>query len=411
MDYLINGLSDVGLKRDHNEDFFICDSELGAHIVCDGMGGHAAGEVASQMAASIIKEQLLAHKKILEGYSNNPTNNIREEIKSMLIKAVNLATQSIFEKAIKDEAKKGMGTTLAMMLICGRNAFVVHVGDSRVYLVRKNKVYQLTEDHSMVNEMLKQGIITKDQAKNHPKKNVITRALGITEAVQVDVLHIDLLPKDKYLICSDGLTEYARKRDIWEVFHKYSNERPAKEFIEMAKKGGGKDNITNITIEVNEDDNQTISNQTSNLAEKKIETLKTIALFKQLEFQQLMKIVEIVDVKIYNSGQMIIKEGELGEEMYIILQGECAVYKGQKKINRLSSGKYFGEMSLIDETPRSASVKAISKMKILTICKKKLFIKLQQDSDMSSKIFWFFLTTLNKRMREKEEELAQLKIS
>jgi protein phosphatase len=200
-------------------------------VVADGMGGHSAGEVASQMAADVVSRL----------YYESP-----EEPGRALARAVEEANRRINEAAAADEAKHGMGTTCTALAICAGTAYAAHVGDSRLYMLRGGKLYQLSEDHSAVNEMVKMGIITKEQARTHEDKNVILRALGTSPEVEVSTVEpFRVREGDQYLLCSDGLHDLVLDDEIAAVLGEAEDTHAAGErLITMAKERGGHDNIT-----------------------------------------------------------------------------------------------------------------------------------------------------------------------
>ncbi len=220
--------TDKGLKREKNEDSVYADGRL--FIIADGMGGHNAGEVASSMAVKVISERL-----------KTVTDNFREEISD----AVAFANESIFSSAGGEYS--GMGTTVDICLYDGEKIHVGHVGDSRVYLLRKGKMKKLTLDHSYVEMLFRKGEITREQADNYPMKNMITRAVGVGEDVTADCFEAEVEPGDMFLMCTDGLTNVVTEERILEVINSASNidEVPGL-LIKQANENGGPDNITVI---------------------------------------------------------------------------------------------------------------------------------------------------------------------
>ena len=200
-------------------------------VVADGMGGHSAGEVASQMAADVVSRVYY---------------ETRAEPSAALRRAVEDANRRIHEAAAADESKHGMGTTCTALALCGGRAYAAHVGDSRLYMLRAGQLYQLSEDHSAVNEMVKLGIITKEQARTHEDKNVILRALGTTPEVEVSVLDpFAVREGDRYLLCSDGLHDLVLEDEIASILSETADIHAAGErLIALAKERGGHDNIT-----------------------------------------------------------------------------------------------------------------------------------------------------------------------
>ena len=232
--------TDVGCVREINEDSGRLlrpsdPAQLSAKgtllVVADGMGGHSAGEVASQMAADVVSRL----------YYDSP-----EEPGAALRRAVEVANRRIHSAAADDEAKHGMGKTCTALALCGGRAYAAHVGDSRLYMLRSGQLYQLSEDHSAVNEMVKMGIITKEQARTHEDKNVILRALGTSPEVEVSTVEpFGVREGDRYLLCSDGLYDLLPDDEIAAVLTEFEDVHAAGErLITTAKERGGHDNIT-----------------------------------------------------------------------------------------------------------------------------------------------------------------------
>lgn len=236
-------VSEVGLVRKNNEDCFCINKDLGLFAVADGMGGHRAGEVASKLAIKTLQESL--YKK-LSFFSDQPR---------ILAEAVHDANREVYRVSSMQENYRGMGTTLTACLIYGerygeKKLAVAHVGDSRVYLIRGNNIFRLTEDHSLVQEMVNMGGITEDQAFCHPQRNVLVRALGTTAEVEVDVLNQELLKKDILLLCTDGLTSHLRDEEILSVVMAAGDPGSrVRNLRQETFKRGATDNVTIILIE------------------------------------------------------------------------------------------------------------------------------------------------------------------
>lgn len=179
-----SGQTDVGRQRHHNEDACLIDSDLGLYIVCDGMGGHAAGEIASQETVRLVQASIHRQRAVLSDYINAPTFEQRTQVLRLVEGAVQEACAHVYAMGQSDPTKKGMGTTIAMLLTLGEAAVIAHVGDSRIYLIRDHQAHQLTEDHSLVWHMLKTGKLTKEEAAYAPYANVITRSVGTKPTVQ-----------------------------------------------------------------------------------------------------------------------------------------------------------------------------------------------------------------------------------
>ncbi len=235
-DFRVGSATDVGRVRSNNQDsFLVREGDLFA--VADGMGGHQGGEVASALALQILGQ---AHD---------------EPSTSTLVRAVRSANQAVFDKAGADPDLKGMGTTLTALADVdtreGRRLGIVNVGDSRLYRLRNDRIEQLTEDHSLVASLVRQGRITAEEAENHPQRNILTRALGIDEAVAVDSWEVEPVAGDRFLICSDGLFNEVDENRIVATLRRFEDPGDAaRELVRLANDGGGRDNITAVVVDV-----------------------------------------------------------------------------------------------------------------------------------------------------------------
>ena len=249
------GLSDVGRKRKLNEDTFAAADNLGLYVVADGMGGHAAGEVASRLAVESIERHMAG---LAQGDatapSDAPTLSLDQNLPPPARKVINaiwMANQEIVRVTRKDHSMRGMGTTVVMAYVQGRRVYIGSVGDSRAYLVRDAEITQLTDDHTFVNEQVRAGTLTPAEARRHPARNILTRAVGSQDEVDADVVVHDLEAGDMILLCSDGLTTMIDDEDILEVVKRQGGdiERACRALIDLANDRGGDDNITTILIQ------------------------------------------------------------------------------------------------------------------------------------------------------------------
>jgi serine/threonine protein phosphatase PrpC len=246
------GLTDVGRKRKHNEDAYLVDAERGLFVVADGMGGHAAGEVASRITVESMQEFIAEGLDVTESsWPFGQGTGRTPSVGNRLTAAVERANEKVMRAVASRPELKGMGTTVVAALINGERATLVHVGDSRAYLFRDGELRRLTDDHSWVQEQVNAGILSEDEAKAHPLKNVVTRALGGSPHVSVDLIEVPLRPGDRYLLCSDGLTGMVADEEIHEFFLAEPVPEPAvRRLVALANERGGVDNITAIIVDV-----------------------------------------------------------------------------------------------------------------------------------------------------------------
>ncbi|MBS2024064.1 MAG: Stp1/IreP family PP2C-type Ser/Thr phosphatase [Deltaproteobacteria bacterium] len=396
--------TDIGRKRKHNEDSFLVDDELGLYIVADGMGGHAAGEVASAQAVQSIRAGLLEGKAVLEQFRTTPTVEAREAVAALMEKAIHKACADIHALAQSDQGKRGMGTTVVALVCAGKKAVVGHVGDSRVYLFRNGRAHQLTEDHTIIQEQLKRGLITKDQVATAENKNVITRAVGIQPSVAVDTLVTDLIPGDLYMLCSDGLHGYLSDDELPALFSQEPRSKLADSLVDLAVQRGGKDNVTAVALSIESSDDEETTD-----VEGKTEILRRIPLFQHMTYKELLGILGIARGRQFEKGQPIIKEGESGDELFVLFRGKVDVIKNGLHIAQLKPGGHFGEMGLVDQAPRSATVVAAEDTSAISIDRDSLLKLMRRDSLLAVKLLWSFVQVLSERLRNTNEALSELK--
>jgi protein phosphatase len=242
--------TDPGLKRNHNEDYFSLIEDEQLFLVADGMGGHACGEVASKMAADVIRE-FFARSRDDDATWPYKMDRQLSYLENRLVVGIKMANQRIYEAAAKDARLKGMGTTVVITQIAGDRLYIAHVGDSRCYRIRGEEVHQMTRDHSLLEDYKDaRPDMSDEEQRKFPHKNVITRALGMRETVQVDVSADDIQDGDVFVLCSDGLSGMVDNRKLADTVRKSDDlERAVTGLVEAANSAGGTDNITVLALE------------------------------------------------------------------------------------------------------------------------------------------------------------------
>ena len=234
--------TDIGRVRRSNQDSYLTGELSGSvalAVVCDGMGGANGGNVASAAAVKSISEHINASYR--EGMSANSVRN-------MLMSAISAANSNVFDMAQADANLLGMGTTVVVAIVIGKVAHIAHAGDSRAYIINKDSIEQITRDHSVVQSMVENGEITEEQAKVHPNRNVITRALGVDDRIDIDYNEVVLRDGDTIMICTDGLTNYVENEQILELSNSCKFYEYPEKLIDMANDNGGGDNITVVMM-------------------------------------------------------------------------------------------------------------------------------------------------------------------
>ena len=242
-------ITDVGKMRNNNEDNFIVDDELGLYVVADGMGGQAAGDVASQIAVDTILESIRETKETADTWTMEYDRDLSHGHNRLRV-AMLAANAAIQEEAAADATKNGMGTTAVCTLAENDLMQIAHIGDSRAYLFRQGELQQLTDDHTLVDEQVRQGLITSEQARNHPMRNIITRALGASDHLAIDHIDLQLEKNDIVLLCSDGLSGMIDDELISETIAigEGDLESTSSSLVRLANEAGGRDNITVVML-------------------------------------------------------------------------------------------------------------------------------------------------------------------
>jgi protein phosphatase len=232
-----NGSTDKGRVRANNQDAYFVDASLGLFIVADGMGGHVGGEVASKICIETVEQKI------------REESATRRQIDMLMSDSIRNASIQIYQRALENPELRGMGTTASALFIQGRYAYMGHVGDSRIYLLRQGFIYQLSEDHTLVQEQVQAGVLTDLEAKSHKLRNVITRSVGFLEDEYVDTATWFLEHRDRLVICSDGLAGYVSNREIAKIVSDYDLDS-VNHLIDLANERGGEDNITVLVVSV-----------------------------------------------------------------------------------------------------------------------------------------------------------------
>ncbi|MBI5508154.1 MAG: Stp1/IreP family PP2C-type Ser/Thr phosphatase [Deltaproteobacteria bacterium] len=404
MDVTVATRTDVGRVRTNNEDSFFADADLGLFVVCDGMGGHSAGEVASRAAMEAIRDEIKNAGKAREKFITSGKSADLKALRKTLETAIHTACREVFKLASKNPELAGMGTTCTVVLMAGHQKGILgHVGDSRLFVMRGGQVHQLSEDHTYVNELVKRGALTREQAKNHPQGNVLSRALGVQPTVPVDTMIFDMDPGDTYLLCSDGLYNYfpdASELQVGLTAPKIDDGINA--LVDRALERGGHDNVTGVVFRIG---GATPLASDATAAEQRIAILKRIPFFAHLNYNELVKVVGLTQMARVAAANRFITEGEPGDELYVVLAGEVEIIKGDAVIVSLKAGAHIGEMALIDNAPRSATVRAKTDVNLLVMRREEFFGLIRSEPAIATKLLWSFVQVLSGRLRDTNEAL------
>jgi len=411
MELTFAAATDVGKQRDHNEDNFLIDKKLRLFIVADGMGGHAAGEVASSITVHQVRDAIYNNRDLLETFERDEDGIQGVEILQILEHAIQTACSTVYQRAQREADKRGMGTTVSALLIAGApgrlRGFIAHVGDSRIYLTRQDQCHQLTEDHSLMNELMKRGKLKAEEIDQSPYKqfkNAVTRAVGVYPSVEVDTFDFDVLPGDAYLLCSDGMYVYFEEDALPTLLSTGEVSEVPKQLIDQANDGGGHDNITNVVIRVGKPGQET-SSRAQDLSFK-IEVLKSLQMFRYLSYKELVRVMNITETTECEKDQNIFTEGDQGDGMYIVLDGSIRMHRDGQTVAELGKGQHFGEMSLVDRSKRSLTATCSAEGRLLEIRRKDFYAIIKKEPPLAVKLLWSFVQVLAERLRKTTKDLS-----
>jgi serine/threonine protein phosphatase PrpC len=413
MELTFAAATDVGRQRTHNEDNFLIDKKLRLFMVADGMGGHAAGEVASSIAVHEIRDAIYNNRDLIERYRVDEPAVQPIEILQILEHAIQAACTTVFNRAQAEQDKRGMGTTASVLLIGGApdhlRGFIAHVGDSRVYLARQAQCHQLTEDHSLMNELVRRGKIKRDQIDNSPYKqfkNAVTRAVGVYASVEVDTFDFDILPGDRFLLCTDGLYAYLDDTTLPDLLATGDVKEVPTGLVTLANGGGGHDNITGIVIRVGDDGHATVQPGKAGDVSLKLEVLKAMQMFRYLSYKELVRVMNITETADFGGDEAIFHEGAQGDAMFVVMSGMVRLSKAGIPVAELGKGQHFGEMSLVDRSVRSLTATAAEPARLAVIKRKDFYDIIKKEPALAVKLLWSFVQVLGARLRKTTSDLS-----
>ena len=291
-----------------------------------------------------------------------------------------------------------MGTTCVAMLARRERVYVGHVGDSRAYMCRGKSVWQLTDDHTYLNEAVKAGWMTAAEAEKSPHAHMITRGVGIQASVKVDTLTVDVVDGDRFLICSDGLHSYTENlEELATLMRPTDLAGGVDHLIALANERGGSDNISALLVSYEAGEKGRRSRKSLSV-DNDLRTLRHISLFRDLEMRELMRLGGVFKAEEHDKGASLIREGARDDSLFIIVEGSVEVRKGQATVATLKEGTHFGEMALLSRHPRSATVVAITPVRALRLERKQFMGLVRTEPAIAVKCLWEIAQGLSTRL-------------
>lgn len=366
---LFSARTDTGQVRASNEDNFLVDRRLRLYVVCDGLGGHHGGEIASATAVNAVREAVLARRDVIERYER--TRDDPGPLTELLGEAVQAANRKIFERGKDDVGQRRMGTTVSVMLLAGERAFIAHVGDTRIYRLRDGLLLQLTEDHSLVTEMRRGMYMTREQidALDGRLKNQITRAVGVNETVAVDTFSVDVEIGDRFLLCSDGLHGLVPEDELGELVGFPELVEASSRLVDRANAAGGRDNITAIVVELS----APLTPEGHHRIWPIYEVARTSSLFQGLADLELATVVERVQVLPLQAGEALVRDTSPLPGLFVVLDGELQVLRQAELITTLRRSDFFAEDAMLIERSAGATLIASSAGGSVALLERRVF--------------------------------------
>lgn len=349
--------TDLGRRRERNEDAVVVDEALGLFILCDGMGGHAAGDVASRLTADTIAAKLRDESEAIA--SVRLEDDDPAVLATLLSEAVWQACKVVHAAATSAAGRAGMGSTATVLLVAGDKAVMAHVGDSRLYLWRDGAAHQVSADHTITAELLAAGVLTPEEARGHVHRNVLTRAVGTQTTVRVDTLVLDALPGDRYLLCSDGLSDYLDGTE-WLSSQLGSDDVAAipAALVDFANESGGKDNTSTIVVEITAQDMPaSLVVRASTDVNLKLGALTRAFVFRDLPMGDVARVLNACRVVRLAHGDELIAENEECAALYIMAEGGCELRRDGERVGRVEQGDIVGVTTLLAPRPARSTLR------------------------------------------------------
>ena len=389
--------SDVGNVKKHNEDNFFVDIPNRVFVVADGVSGRDAGEVASKEVADFFERHAEDLCALIEQGDPLEDDTHRERVLQRLTELVQQVNAHVYELGKQPEYNGGMATTLVALTLGPQAGFVAHVGDSRIYLQREQKIFRITEDHTYAEELRKYGADELPGGINERFTHVLTRSIGGRPRVDVDVVFFELQQGDRFLLCSDGLTDYLSGAEILDYTQRFEEGEVVDALVNEAKDRGGRDNITAVWASV-EPERDEVGVELAYHQPTRLDTLKKInfladmRLFKDLTRVELLRMLRVVYEQPYTRGQVIVEQGTRSNAIFLIVDGQAAVSRDGKLLATLKPGEHFGELSLFDSKSSSVTVQGFAEETLLLAIPLPQFKDLiQEDLVLGNKLLWNLL--------------------
>lgn len=386
--------------KQSNEDCIAIDPNGSFFVLAAGMGSDESGALASRRACEAIVRHIVPRRDQIDMLASDVRPDARKMLMNALCEALQQAEHEIFKIAESNPAYKSLASTCDLVYLANGTAYVAHIGDSRVYLLRGDTGRQVTVDHNVYEYLRAQGR-REDEIVYSPLREKVVRALGMSGGADIDTLQFDLRQGDRIVMCSSGLHRYLQNATHLAQLYRSVEPQRASEFLtNFAYEHNGEQCISNVCIEISDPGLRRSSIET----DSKITALEQICFFHDLSYQEMLQIMPITFERAIPKGTVIIREGDEGDELFILIEGSCEVKNSGVRLAELEAGSSFGELSLVDRQPRSATVSALEPCRVLVI-RATDFEKLTLSGPLAVKLLWNVVHELSERLRRSSETI------
>lgn len=396
MKFLSSSLTDKGKKRKNNEDALINMPQIGLFAVADGMGGEQCGEVASEIAVNAVTHFVKENHAILSAFEMNDSQENKAQVLDMLADSLRFANTKVYREAEKRKLHGKMGTTLTIFLAIDNAGFMVHAGDSRLYMIRGDEITQLSTDHTVANDYKRQ-YGESGEGFDERFAGILTKAVGVQEYVEPEKLSLTIVPEDRYLLCSDGLynavsiDDEAVRKILSNRSHEFEMEEKflataLPQLLEITYENGAPDNVTMLLVSVFSMDEEEVTG-TKELI-KKFDIVRKIELFKNLDYRELLTVMERVEIRTHNRYDVISRIESPDRELFIILEGKVSSLRGTKHLKTFYEGDHIGEVAFLTEEKPQFNL-FVDKPSSFLVIKRSVFQEMVDDNPaLGVKLLW-----------------------
>jgi serine/threonine protein phosphatase PrpC len=383
--------TDKGKKRIENQDCFVVDGKLGLAILCDGMGGQAAGGRASSLAARTFRETIVAGKTLVRSYldDEHPGVVTKSDIVELLEQATGVASRVVFDNGRQHAQCAGMGTTLVAVLVLDNHAFIVNVGDSRAYLLRNGTLEQLTRDHTVYDELIRSGHLPPGVQPRAGFRDILTRSVGTRERCQADTLVIDIAAGDRILLCTDGVHQYfeppeGTTDELRSALLDANGQTAADTLIDIANERGGCDDMTAVVLTVGA--LGVYEAEELGALAQRYESLSRSPVFSVLDEPERSSVLAHANVQTFRAGEAFIGPGVLDGDLGVLLRGTVSVDDRDKGVVELHEGEQIAPMSCLGAAPTPIRAIATQPTEVLVLPRQELFRMFRTDPELANKV-------------------------